>query len=562
MSIAERRVATKAHFGYFMAYYQMHYITNAFDDYHYDMMADAHDLIDGVITELLWVQYRGSTKTAFAKGLILYMIVNELDPFLNVAAYDDGNSEGILFDVIIELQTNKRIREDYGELYNSIRSKDEITKKRVKDFITNPKKNEDGDIVSTGVRVEAHTTQESVRGLTFGQHRPGLWVLDDFETNKTVKSVAATQTVRKFFQEMLGGRDPFRGRVLYLANYLSEYGNVQMLMDRAKVDHKLRVRVVPIHDGAVPTWPSRFVMTDAEADQLKAQGIDRISIETVQRTMWNPEEGDAPFYKEMLCQPVSDQNAMFKRKYFQYATQEQLAAAVAERGRANLYITMDTPSIKEGDVNFTGDYVGFCKNYVVSGKTPQEQPEWYLNAWRQHLGPTALIEKIISLIKDGQADPIAKLQRIAWEDTAYTRGLEMLLRKELEAQGIRVIVDWLKPAGRSKEDRIRTGLLNRYETGKVHHLFDKESGSLCADLELELLRFPNSQHDDCSDATAYQSDITKMVIADAAPQEKRVITKTSDPYQRTKQSAYEDELDDEYLEPFDDIHSPFADIEG
>ncbi len=63
---------------------------------------------------------------------------------------------------------------------------------------------------------------------------------------------------------------------------------------------------------------------------------------------------------------------------------------------------------------------------------------------------------------------------------------------------------WLKHAGRSKEDRIRTGLLYRYETRSVYHLQGE-----CKDLENELMRFPDADHDDTSDATAYQSDIAR-----------------------------------------------------
>lgn len=88
-----------------------------------------------------------SAKTSFAKGLILYMIAYDIEPYINADAFDSTNSERILFDVVWELQTNKRFIEDFGEKYNTARTKDEVTQKRIKDFVTNPLRDDDGNII-------------------------------------------------------------------------------------------------------------------------------------------------------------------------------------------------------------------------------------------------------------------------------------------------------------------------------------------------------------------------------------------------------------------------------
>lgn len=549
-STEERTYACKQHFGYFLVYYQQHYITHRFDDYHYDMMQDVHDLLDGKITELAWIMYRGSTKTALEKALILYCICYDIDPYITVGSFDDTNSEGILFDVIIELQTNMRIKEDFGELYNTVRSKDEITKKRIKDFMTNQPKDEKGNIIGPGTRVEAHTTQESMRGRTTGAYRPGLAILDDFETLVTVKSKAKTKAIRAHIAELKGGRDLKRGRILYSGNYLSEYGNIQMLIDRAKMDPKLRVRIVPIHNGVKPLWPSRFVMTDAEA-----QKTGKISIESVKRSMWTPDEGDSSFHKEMLCEPTSDVNAIFKKAYFKPISQEEVRA----KGLSYLYVTLDTPSIKEGAVTYN-DYAGFTMNYVTA------DGHFHFKAWSEHLGPTALVKKICDLYSEVLLDPTTVWTLFAWEDTAYTRGLELALRTEMGLRGIDFSIHFLTPAGRNKEDRIRSGLLYRYETGKIHHIY-VDGEPTCTDLEYELLRFPESENDDCSDSAAYQSDVARAPgeRATSSPHQPKmqIVKKVDDPYQRTQQkSVYEQDDDDDLFDEDDNIHNPFASIEG
>lgn len=533
LSKEERKFVCKENFALFMAYYFPHYIQSQFADYHYDMVDDWHDLIDGKITELAWIMYRESAKTSFAKMGFAYLICYDVDPYINADSYDGDNAERFLFDVAFELQTNKRIIADFGQLYNTKRDPNQITQKQVKNFVTNPKKNADGHIVKLGTRVEAYSTGEPVRGRLSGAMRPGFLVLDDFETKKTIKSVATTLAIRDHMQEFKLGLDSKRMRVLYLCNYISEYANVQMLIDRAKVDPMLRVRLIPVHDGIAPAWTDKYAMTDKEAELT-----GKVSLEAKKRQMWTPEEGDADWYAEMLCQPVDESKAVFKKEYFQSITMQELAA----KGVAWTYVTIDTPSAKEGQVNFN-DYVGFCINYV----TPNAH--WHFKAWREHLGPTGIIDRIVGIIKDLQKQN-ANLKRIAWEDTAFTRGLEPALKAKLKEEKIEITINWLKPAGRNKEDRIRTGLLNRYENKLIFHIATNKNE--CSDLENELLRYPNSQHDDCSDATAYQSDIAKTPGTEQRD-EQEVKKTPKDPYQRIKKSAYEDEIED--------IHNPYADIE-
>lgn len=532
-----RKKVCRNNFGLFLTYYFPHYIGYKFAPYHYDMVDDWHDLIDGTITELAWIMYRESAKTSFAKMGFCFLICYDIDPYVNADSYDGDNAERFLFDVAFELQTNKRIIEDFGQLYNTKRDPNQITQKQVKNFVTNPKKNADGHILKLGTRVEAYSTGEPVRGRLSGAMRPGFLVLDDFETKKTIKSVATTLAIRDHMQEFKLGLDSKRMRVLYLGNYISEYANVQMLIDRAKVDPMLRLRLIPVHDGVMPAWDDKYAMDDQTAAQT-----GKVSLEAKKRQMWTPEEGDTDWNAEMLCLPVDDSKAIFKKEMFQPITMAELA----KKGIAWTYVTIDTPSAKEGQVDYN-DYVGFCINYVTPPKDGKDQ--WHFKAWREHLGPTGIIDGIVKIIKDLKTQN-ANLKRIAWEDTAYTRGLETALRAKLKAENITISIHWLKPGGRAKEDRIRTGLLNRYENQMIFHI--ETDHNECAALENELLRFPNSQHDDCSDATAYQSDIAKAP-GTVESQEEIVKSTPNAPFQRIKRSAYEDEIED--------IHNPYADIE-
>lgn len=491
------------------------------------MMADVHDLLDFKIREVAWFMFGESAKTSFAKAFILYMIAFDIEPYINADAFDSTNSERILFDVVWELQKNKRYTDDFGQKYNTSRSPDEVTQKRVKDFVTNPKRDENNNIIKEGIRVEAHSTQESVRGRVHGAMRPGFVILDDFETKKTLKSEAATKQIRTHIQEFKRGLDSARRRVLYLGNILSEYGNVQSVIERAKQDPELRVRIVPVCQGTLasglhtPSWPERWTITDEEA---KREG--KVSIEAKRRSMWTPEEGDIDFQSEMLCQPIDETKSIFKREWFMPITWDALI-----QKRLAAYVTIDTPSQKEGQVDVNGDFVGICVNWV------DREGKWHLKSWREKLGPTAIIEKmfgIYAFLMQAGTPPI----KMAWEDTAFTRGLEPMLRHEQRMRSIFLPLMWLKHEGRSKEDRIRTGLLYRYETRSIYHLQGE-----CKDLENELVRFPDAEHDDTSDATAYQSDIARPAGTEK-PRDPRPEVVVDTAYGKIK-PAYEDEMVDE-----------------
>ena len=65
------------------------------------------------------------------------------------------------------------------------------------------------------------------------------------------------------------------------------------------------------------------------------------------------------------------------------------------------------------------------------------------------------------------------------------------------------IVDLLH-GGKKKEERIRGSLLGRYESNSINHI-----EGYCAELEQQLLAFPNSKNDDIADGLSYQDQIAQ-----------------------------------------------------
>lgn len=238
----ERVFLAEQSFGLFCLYYFSNYFKYALADYHYDLFQDFEDLVNNKIRELVWIIYREGGKTTLEKLGHIWILTYKKRMYPNADAFDKENAERILFDIAFELVNNKRFQADFGILFSKSKSVDEIKQNRINNFIT-----------QNGVRVEAHSTQESVRGRLHLAQRPDFLSLDDFETNKTKSSEAYTKQVQDHITEAMAGLAP-NGCILYCCNYLSEYGNVQWLIDRAKNDPGIRVRNIPVVIDGLPAW--------------------------------------------------------------------------------------------------------------------------------------------------------------------------------------------------------------------------------------------------------------------------------------------------------------------
>lgn len=454
----ERRFLCEESFILFAVYYFSDYFAYPFAPFHYDMAEDLHDLVACRIRECAWIEFRESAKTTFAKIAMLWLICYKKRAYINTDSFDSENSERMLFDVVFELSNNERLKADFGTLYRRAKALEEIKQNRINNFVT-----------ENGIRVEAHTTQESMRGRLHLNQRPDCLIIDDFENNKTRDSQAYTRQVEKHISEALGGMAA-NGFVLYLGNYITEYGNVQALMDRAKRDTGLRIRNVPVMDAAgTPTWEAKYALTTVEA---KATG--KVSIEDKIAQL-----GSQVFSYEMMNQPIDETLAEFKKENIRRATEKDL-----EPLDCLTFISIDPAMSKKNEADFTG---------IVVNRVSSEN-KWYIRAYQMKLNSAELIDHLFYLYTE------YKPETISVEETVYMLAVKPFLDEEMRRRNIFFSIVPLKHGGTKKETRIR-GLIPRYESKSIFHMGD------CDDLERQMTTFPRGLHDDILDALAYQEQI-------------------------------------------------------
>lgn len=445
----------------FMGYYFAEYIKYPFAPFHFEMFQDWRDLQSGKIRELVWCMFRESAKTSIAKVLITKAICLKERSYVNSDSFDKNNSETFLFDVAQNLLSNRRIIKDFGFLYEKKRSTDEMTLSRIGKFLT-----------KNNVLVEAHSVAESVRGRIFGAQRPDFVVLDDFETNKTKDSDAYTAVTKGHIEEFASGLDSKAG-ILYLCNYITKNGVVQWLMDRSLEDPRIRVRIVPIEEEGIPTWPSKYCMTDEEAVLT-----GKISLEDKKKQF-----GYVVYQTEMMNNPIGSEFQVFKKEMFTYIPYDDVMK-MAKRA----FMTIDTAISQKN----SADYTGIVINFV------DREGFWNVMTFKRRMTPRELLDFIFEYWEK------YSIEVIGIEKTTFQMALKEFFEEEMRKRGKYPRIVDLKHNQTKKEDRIRGGLLGRYEAHSIRHIT-----GYCEGLEDEELSFPHGTHDDVLDALAYQDQIAE-----------------------------------------------------
>ncbi len=443
----ERIFLAKESFGLFCIYYFKDYFKYALASYHYDFFQDCHDLVDNKIREVAWIAFRESGKTSIAKLFVIWLIATERRKYINVDSFDKENAERILFDVAFEMTNNKALQADFGVLFSKQRGIEDIKQNRINNFVT-----------QNGIRVEAHSTQESVRGRLHLNQRPDCLILDDIETNKTKDSQAYTKQVRDHISEAMAGMSP-DGFMLYLGNFITEYGNINHLFERAKNDTGIRVRNIPVIIDNEPAWPAKYALTTAQA-QLEG----KVSIEDKQIQL-----GSQVFSYEMMNMPIDDSLAEFKKEYEQTFDEEKLAHL-----NTSTYITVDTAISEKTSADFTG---------ITINRVSQEN-KWYITAYKLKVNPKDLIEHLFTL-HDRYKPSFFGIER-----TTFTMGIKPFLDDEMRKRGKFLNIKELTHTTQSKETRIRA-LIPRWESRSIFFVGN------CNDLKEEMRTFPRGIHDDC-----------------------------------------------------------------
>ena len=451
----------------FGIYYFPHYMTHEFAAFH-RVMCDRLNF-KGFYHYMILIMFREAAKTAWAKIFVLWCICYAKKHYIKYICFDERKAKGHLYDIAIELQSNERIMEDFGSLFfEGEFEEDQETseKKSIGEFIT-----------SNNIRVQAGSTGISTRGDVFGPYRPDLYVLDDFETDKTKNSIPRTQEVINFIDELLGGIS-VDANVIFLCNRISRHGSVKYIEEKAVGNpnwKKLEVRLISRVEKKI-AWPAKYVWTDKEARAINASRPDPkthvVSIEGKRHDL-----GTARFEQEMNNTPVDDADSRYKPAWIQknlYATPPLLSAL-------DIVMAVDPNA---GQSEFA-DFMGI----MIMGRDRNTKLRYVLDVYAIKLTIDQQLIKLKSIYDQW------KPAHIGIEVVRSQRALFELAKAEHHFR-----LRELNPEGKDKITR-SSYVEPLVENGTIkfnpsHHAFHDQ-----------LLAFPFGDHDDMVDAFVYANQM-------------------------------------------------------
>lgn len=454
----------------------------------------------------LWIIFRESAKTSLAKIKIIHAICYSQKKFIIWVSFDKDKAEANLYDIALELQTNKNLIADFGQLFYEKQQEDKFSqKKSIREFITANK-----------IKVKAYSTGESTRGEVYGEFRPDLIILDDIETMKTIVSEARTNQVIEFIDELLAGLSG-DANLLVLGNRLTNSGSI------AYLEKKVRALRWIIRDIAVKdehdliTWSDKFVETDAEADELNVGIADpkerKISLETKQKTL-----GFTVYNREMMNKPLTDEEREFKLPWLSHTYHaDDIKDKVLNR-----YITIDVADSKDKDEAVRKQTHDDTATAIVDWDI---ENFWYIRYLKlKQMNAPEVVDWIFYLWQT------YKPAKIGIEKKSFEDQIKPYLALKSEELGVYPVVEELKHGGNRKEDRIRGALQGRFQAGKIK--FDVNATDDTDKVKEQLLDFPKGDHDDGPDALAYIEQLgVRPIIKDKA----EVLTDNNKEFYQEKQ---------------------------
>lgn len=407
-----------------------------------DMMTDKNVLLIG---------FRESAKTFWAFVKFVHNICYKKKRFQMFYCFDQNKAGNRMYDVVVALQSNLRIRSDFWTLFPEEREPNKAQKRTISEFIT-----------KNGVKCKAMSIWASPRGEVYisadGTFRPDAVFLDDIDVDKSVSSVFQIEKNYLWIKgELLWGLSD-DSQIIFLGNVIKTDGIVL----RFEIDYKDSpywiIRRKAIIENGIITW-ARFSQEDIDKKRS--------------------ELGEISFNQNMLLIPYSWGEAIVKRENILYKTMDEwdriiigVDPAISEKALSDFFgITVTAHKGKHKNVKA-------C--YALKGK--EKDPYWAVQFLRK-------------LYDKWQASCIVV------ETVAFQQIFARLLKDA--GMATREIQPHRDKVTRAMEKQ------SEFEQGFIS--FDPD-GEWIRELVEEWLMFPNVIHDDRVDSCIYSFEQARKVF--------------------------------------------------
>lgn len=426
--------------------------------FHYEM---ADQFMDSSLRRLNIIAPRHHAKSSIAAAIWpLYHLFMEPGPkFIVLVSKTEGHSIRLLQTIKDALEYSPQLKRLFG--YHG----EGVAKRWTRTEV----------VLDNGDYLLTRGTGQQVVGLKHGNQRPTLILLDDPEDMNNTKTPESMEfNLRWLLQGLVPSADAQRGRICVIGTPQHERCMVFMLkkMSGWKTLH-YSAEVNPEKKQVL--WPALWPWDKLQAERAAAASINRLSI----------------YYREYLCEVLSDEDQLFKEDYFRWYEGD------VQRGEdSESYLHMTSPEQKVLPVNI---FMGIdpatstleAADYftIVPTAVDRDNNRYIQNYVRRRMPPSQSIEEIRRQYQ------LWKPKRTNIETTQAQETFRDILRNmdDIYIPGLGV---GHKP--RDKKSKRYVELLEPYFFKRKVWL--KRSMQSLVD---ELLMFPRGSHDDLIDALYY-----------------------------------------------------------
>lgn len=398
---------------------------------------------------LLILMPRGTFKSSVVTiSFTLQFFLNEPDGRVLIDSETFSKSKAFFRDIKWHLENN----EAYREVFKAIHGVYPLSKKNSMDLWT------DSELILACRKSPKKEPSISCGGIDVtknGMHYD-LIICDDLHSEQNVTSMEQIQKVIDHYKLAYSLLDPGKPLIVIGTRWhmLDLY---QHIMDYQAEDFNILKKSAYKPDGSL------FFPEVLSEKQL---------------SIYRKIQGTGIFSKQYLNEPVSDENAVFKREYFTHKKWDEVKDIPI-----NWYLSVD-PS-------YEGQYSDYAA-LVLAGMsyTRQLYVKWIT---RKKYTYSDIINEMFRIYTESGV----KIQRVLIETVGAQKSIMYSLNNEMKLRNTWLPITEMHP-NTKKEERIR-GLAPFYENRNIFHVHECPN---LAELEEELISFPVARHDDIVDALA------------------------------------------------------------
>ncbi len=365
---------------------------------------------------------RGHAKsTSFTFKDTLHAILYQYKHYPIILSDSSDQAEGFLTDIKTELEENRNILEDFGNLKGKVWKTGVI-------------------LTSTDIKIEAIGSGKKIRGRRHRNWRPDLLVMDDIENDENVNTPEQRKKLENWFYKAVSKAGDTYTDIVYIGTIL-HYDSLLSKVLRNPEYHCIKYRGVINFSESDSLWNAwEAIYTDLENDlrQEDAKEFFEANKEEMlegTEVLWEAKlsyydlmiikisEGEASFNSEIQNDPIDPDSCTFNEEWFDFYDE----TTIDFKDSRFIFVGANDPSLGKNKKSDTSSIIVLARD-SVSGYM------YVLEASIERRKPDAIIDDAIETSKRLKRDYKKPLFKFGVETVQFQHFFkDVMVKKSAEA---------------------------------------------------------------------------------------------------------------------------------